>query len=249
MGTYDVMQVCLNGHKITDNYISSPEFRKPFCPKCGASTIHKCPSCKEDIKGDYHVPGVVSFGRSKSVPQICEYCGNDFPWRSSTLTSIKENVEAEKDSLLIINRICEKFHLVAKQIRDRYSDRETLNVQDEYDVQNLLHSILVIFFDDIRPEEWAPSYAGSSSRTDFLLKNENIIIEVKKTRKNLKKKELGEQLVIDIAKYKTHPNCKLLYCFVYDPDGYILNPNGIENDLNSNSEDMRVVVKIIPKGH
>ena len=41
---------------------------------------------------------------------------------------------------------------------------------------------------------------------DFLLKDDEISIEVKMTRDGLKDKELGEQLIIDIAKYKEHPN-------------------------------------------
>lgn len=109
--------------------------------------------------------------------------------------------------------------------------------------------MLKIYFDDVRTEEWNPSYAGGSTRSDFLLKEEKIVIEVKKTRSGLKSKQLGEQLIIDIAKYKSHPDCKVLYCFVYDPEGYISNPKGIENDLNSDSKDMKVKVKIIPKGH
>jgi len=36
------------------------------------------------------------------------------------------------------------------------------------------------------------------------------------------------ELIIDIAKYRKHPDCKMLYCFVYDPDGNIRNPKGIE---------------------
>ena len=56
----------------------------------------------------------------------------------------------------------------------------TLDVQDEYDVQDLFHALLHIHFEDIRPEEWAPSFAGASSRMDFLLKQEQIIIEIKK---------------------------------------------------------------------
>lgn len=161
---------------------------------------------------------------------------------------MEETKNNKPDSIFLINRICERFHLVAKQLRQRYNERETLDIKDEYDVQNLLHSLLVIFFDDIRPEEWNPSYAGSSKRSDFLIKNEDLIIEVKKTRKNLRAKELGEQLIIDIANYKNHPNCKTLYCFVYDPEGYIANPIGIENDLNSN-EKIKVIVKVISKGH
>jgi hypothetical protein len=109
--------------------------------------------------------------------------------------------------------------------------------------------LLRIFFDDIRPEESAPSYAGASSRIDFVLKAEQIVVEVKKTRTTLKEKELGEQLIIDIARYQTHPDCKLLYCLVYDPDGYIRNPRGIENDLSKPSNELQVKVAIVPKDH
>ena len=49
----------------------------------------------------------------------------------------------------------------------------------------LLHNYtdFILYFDDIRAEEWTPSYAGKCARVDFLLKNEKIVIEVKKTRK------------------------------------------------------------------
>lgn len=66
------------------------------------------------------------------------------------------------------------------------------------------------------------------------------------TRSGLKDKELGEQLIIDIAKYQNHPNCKCLYCFVYDPDDIIRNPRGIEKDLEKLGKDFLVKVYIRP---
>ncbi len=147
-----------------------------------------------------------------------------------------------------IQLLCERFHLVARQLRSRYSDRETLNIEDEYDVQDLFHSLLTIYFDDIRKEEWTPSYAGGCSRVDFLLKQELIVIEIKKTRKGLGAKELGEELLIDIQRYQAHPSCKTLVCFVYDPEGRIANPRGIENDLNRAINDFIVQVYIAPRG-
>ncbi len=148
-------------------------------------------------------------------------------------------VSIDKTFDLIFNN----FHKIVKNLRNRYNNRNTLDVEDEYDVQDLLFSILQIFFKDIRKEEWTPSYAGNSSRVDFLLKQEKIVIEVKKTRKTLKDKELGEQLIIDIAKYKAHPDCKTLICFVYDPEGRILNPEGIIKDLeNDNKEFVKIYI-------
>ena len=250
MGQYDSYLVCENGHGVNDSYYKNREFNKKFCTTCGAATFKSCPSCKKDIEGDYHVDGVISFGGGPTpVPDICKHCGKDFPWRSKKKLISKSSAKGEKDDIFLLETITDRFHLIAKQLRQRYNERPTLDIKDEYDTQDLLHALLRIYYDDIRAEEWNPSYAGGSTRSDFLLKNEKIVIEIKKTRSGLKSKQLGEQLIIDIAKYKTHPDCKLLYCFVYDPEGYISNPKGIENDLNSESKEMRVIVKIIPKGH
>lgn len=150
--------------------------------------------------------------------------------------------------VLTVERICDRFHLVARQLRSRHDNRETLDVEDEYDVQNLLHALLTLEFDDIRPEEWTPSYAGSGSRVDFLLKQEQIVIEAKKTRKGLGAKQIGEQLIVDIQRYQSHPDCRTLICFVYDPEGRIANPRGIENDLNGEHNGLEVEVIIAPKG-
>lgn len=136
----------------------------------------------------------------------------------------------------VIRNICDRFHLIARQLRSRYSERETLDIQDEYDVQDLLHALLHLNFDDIRPEEWTPNNAGKCTRVDFLLKSERIMIEVKKTRKGLGSAEVGSQLIEDIHRYRGHPDCDALICFVYDPDGRITNPRGLENDLTKDGD-------------
>ena len=118
---------------------------------------------------------------------------------------------------------------------------------DEYDVQDLLHALLTIYFDDIRKEEWAPSYAGGASRMDFLLPEIETVVETKMTRPSLSTKQLGEQLIVDIAKYKKHPECRTLFCVVYDPDGRISNPRGVENDLTGDKDVMAVRIMIVPQ--
>lgn len=156
------------------------------------------------------------------------------------------NQKSKNDKDADLSNLFNKFHAVAKQLRNRYSSRNTLDIEDEYDVQDLLHALLRLYFDDVRNEEWTPSYAGGSSRMDFLLKEEKIVIEVKKTRKGLNDKELGKQLIEDKEKYKAHPDCKKLICFTYDPEGRIVNPKGIENDLNSQGDTFEVLIVIRP---
>lgn len=127
--------------------------------------------------------------------------------------------------------ICDNFHKVVEQLKSRHDKRVTLDINDEYDVQYLLHSLLHLYFTDIRPEEGTPSSAAKCSRVDFLLKNENIVIEVKKTRDGLTAKKVSDELIADIHRYQSHQNCKTLICFVYDPDRRISNPRGVELDL------------------
>lgn len=144
------------------------------------------------------------------------------------------------DPVMTIKRLIDRFHAVARQLRQRYDNRSTLDVTDEYDVQNLFHALLRIHFDDIRPEEWTPSYAGGSSRMDFLLKPEKVVIEVKKTRTKLSAKEVGDHLAIDILRYRSHPDCTTLICFIYDPEERILNPRGLEQDLSQSQDGMQI---------
>jgi hypothetical protein len=137
--------------------------------------------------------------------------------------------------------------LVIRQLRDRHDSRDAHDVQDEYDLQDLLHSLLHLFFDDVRAEEYTPSYAGKAARMDFLLKDESIVIEAKMARKGLGAKEVGDELTVDIARYKVHPGCKMLFCLVYDPEHRIKNPRGIEADLAQNESGFQVKVFIVPK--
>lgn len=150
-------------------------------------------------------------------------------------------------ALATVELVCASFHAVACQLRNRRESRPTLDVSDEYDVQDLLHALLRLHFDDIRAEEWTPSYAGSSARMDFLLKNEGIVIEVKKTRTGLDAKKVGEQLIIDIAHYRAHSGCRTLICFVYDPENRITNPAGLGRDLAIEDDDFTAKVIVAPR--
>lgn len=182
--------------------------------------------------------------RAEAFLESCIREVEDF-WTAET-TAIKEQ---PFDTQLILEKLCTRFHLIARQLRDRYDNRETISIGDEYDVQDLLHSLLRIYFDDIRPEEWTQSYAGKSSRMDFLLKDYKTVIETKMTRKGLRAKEIGTQLIDDIARYRKHPDCNTLVCFVYDPEGFIVNPTGLEKDLSTEQDGFKVRVIIRPSGH
>jgi hypothetical protein len=151
--------------------------------------------------------------------------------------------------IIVVEKLCSRFHLLAMQLKNRFNKRKPIVVNDEYDFQYLLFGILKIFFVYVRQEEVTPSFAGKSARMDFLLKDCNIVIETKMARKGLGAKEIGTQLIDDIARYKQHPECKTLVCFVYNPAEVIENPAGLEKDLSTEHNGFSVKVIIAPKGH
>ncbi|MBW4582053.1 MAG: hypothetical protein KME42_21015 [Tildeniella nuda ZEHNDER 1965/U140] len=154
---------------------------------------------------------------------------------------------SQQSAIEFIENLCNRFPRIAKQLCTEYRGRKIRSIEDEYDVQHLFHTLLLTRFDDIRPEDVNPSYAGATSRVDFLLKQAKVVVEVKKTREKLKDKEVGEQLIIDMKRYSQNQDCKTLICFVYDPDQLILNPSGLECDLSGNHDELEVKVIISPK--
>ena len=141
----------------------------------------------------------------------------------------------------ILENICTNFHRCARSILNRHGNRKTIEITDEYDVQDLLQGIIRLFIDDVRPEDYVPSYAGGNSRTDFYLPKYEMYIETKMTRDGLRDKEVGEQLAIDIARYGDR--CRTLVCFIYDKGSFLSNPYGLISDLEALGAD-RVHVKV-----
>ena len=238
---YDIMQVCVNGHQITSTLKSHPNDDKKHCPSCGAITISNCQKCDADIQGYYHTPGVAILAGTP-IPEFCHECGAPYPWKD-----LKKNSERTQINFDInIERLFLKLPLVIEQIQKRYDNRSTLNVRDEYDLQDLLHVILRLYFDDIRSEEYTPSYAGTTSRMDFMLPDKGIVIETKMTRASLNKRKLSKELILDKEYYQKSNDCKILYCLVYDPIKIIDNPKGFEKDISENNTDFTCKVIIIP---
>lgn len=167
---------------------------------------------------------------------------------SSGQEAFADQSQIRPDAFSLIELICLRFHYVARQLRSRHANRPTLTIEDEYDAQDLFHALLKLHFDDVRAEEWTPSYAGGSSRVDFLLKEEQIIVELKKTRPSLSDKNIGEELIVDATRYRAHPDCQALICFVYDPEGRVGNPVGLERDLESMAIGLKIRVIVAPKG-
>jgi hypothetical protein len=153
-------------------------------------------------------------------------------------------IGVEVQPLTRLVKMLERLPRVSRSIKkeNRRAGRETLEISDEYDVQDLMHGVLHIEFEDIRPEVWCPNYAGTNSRSDFLLPPEGILIEVKHTKNAHAQTRVVEELIIDIARYKTYPGVAHLVCAIWDTEHYLKNPAALKSDMEKNNDGFVTVV-------
>ena len=161
--------------------------------------------------------------------------------------SVSTALPSEADHLPITKNICQRFHFVARQLRLRGEYRSSVSVEDESDVQDLLHALLRLQFDDISTDEWTPGYTNGTSRTTFLLNHDRLAVVAKKTRAGLSITDLKDQVRTDIERYRARGRCTHLLCFIYDPDGRIGNPRGLESELASTSAQFTIDIVVAPK--
>lgn len=158
----------------------------------------------------------------------------------------RRGVQQRVRQMLVIERLCTRFPVLARQLLNRHDQRETLHVVDEYDLRDLLRTLLTLEHDDIHPETWTPDGADWP-RTDFLLKIERTIVIARMTSATFGQGELQAQLPADIGHYHHHPDCETLVCFVYDPEGRIARPRELEHTLSTDTPGLTVRVFVASK--
>ena len=157
-------------------------------------------------------------------------------------------VNRSAGALDLVLALCRRFSLFGQRLNYRYNQRIPLQINDEYDVQDLFHAILLLHFDDVRPEEWTPTYAGNASRVDFYLPDERLIVEVKMTRKTLQQREIVKQLTEDATRYAAMDRVDTLICLVYDPENYCKFPAALEKDVEESGRKLTVKAIVCPRG-
>lgn len=152
---------------------------------------------------------------------------------------------ADIDELLLV--LIKNIRRAMHPLTLRRKGAVPLTFSTENDVQDLLHALLRPWVADIRPEEFTPSYAGSSTRMDFLLPAQRIVIELKFVRDAGHAKKIGDELIVDIDHYRKHPECETLWCVVFDPEHLIRNAEGLKKDLEGprSSKEGTVQVKVL----
>lgn len=115
---------------------------------------------------------------------------------------------------------------------------ESLKISNEYDVQFLLYAYLKPIFPKARPEV-SEDTGYETVRTDIQI-NSDTYIEVKCSRKSMKKKKLIEEIEADIVHY----NATNLYFYIYDKEKIIDNPLNFKETYENRLQEKNIHIII-----
>jgi hypothetical protein len=228
----DVMQVCANGHVITDLLRTHPEQGRSHCDRCGAPTFDRCQTCGCGLPGAIPVPGLTPVGERRP-PLCCPACGASFPWSRTP-------APARGEPLAVLEHLLRRLPLTIRQLRSRHGDRPAFCVRDVYDLEDLTRALLPLHFDDIRPECRTPTYA-LATRTDFFLATDRIALTCKYVTSELREPRLSQELEEDAA-YWGPGRCGCLVVLVHDPERRLYDPCRLEAEWGRQEPVVRCVI-------
>jgi hypothetical protein len=216
----DVMEVCRNGHVVTCRAQTAPEERRSHCDRCGADTLRACPTCGHALPGAVVIPGLQPIGAGKA-PSICARCGAAFPWTDWRRRA--RDVPAARTLEAFFRRL----PLVIRQLRQRFRSRPAMCVDDAHDLDDVVRSLLPLYFDHIYLRSRTPSYAAAN-RTDLLIVPDRIFCTLKHASPELRRPQLIDEVTEDTAYYRTVQECRSVWIYVYDPQSYLREPHDLE---------------------
>jgi len=152
----------------------------------------------------------------------------------------------EADVELVLG-LAKRFHESVLSLKGHPHNGTVFTVSNEWDCQYLFKAILAAYISDVRDEEWNPSFAGSSARCEFYLKNLRAMVELKYVRKATDAKKIKTELATDFLDYGSNPQVDHVICLIYDPSNALKNPAAVQSDLSGPKTGLlRVDVLISP---
>jgi len=138
----------------------------------------------------------------------------------------------DRDQVALIASILQSAKVLGRHLNNRRAGKAPFLIEDEYDVQDLAFVGLRAVFPRTHREDWAPAIAGSSKKIDVIVPEAHAVVEVKFVRDSAHAKRVSDELKIDIESYHSHPDCQQLFAMIYDPGGFIVDPEPLITDLS-----------------
>ena len=128
---------------------------------------------------------------------------------------------ARRSALESVFAVIDAFPASAGVLRNRQRGRPSFELTDEYDVQDLFHTMILPAVTDIVPEDPAPKVAGRSSRLDFVSRKTRLGFELKHLKSAADRERVREEILLDERVYQAHPYIDTVVVFVSDPSTFL----------------------------
>lgn len=169
----------------------------------------------------------------------------------------KETIEYEDSAGIeittkhLLDNTFNNFTSASQVLKIRRKEKCAIHIKDEYDVQDILFTLLKPHFPEIRREEVVQGRSDTRFlKIDFMLPKVKLGIECKFIRDKKHAKDISKELDIDIQTYHKHQDCNHLIFFLYDPQLAIKNPAILvaeyDNIQTFNGKSLRIDVVIRP---
>jgi hypothetical protein len=91
LGDFDIQQVCLNGHLITQTCVRAPSTRQAYCGDCGERTVFSCEGCGAYLRGlNWKAALDDIFYQPPPPTAFCIQCGKPYPWTKKRMDAALE---------------------------------------------------------------------------------------------------------------------------------------------------------------
>ena len=159
---------------------------------------------------------------------------------------VRENV---LPNLNLVISVLKTFPDVVSRLKYRRKNKVPLDVNDEYDVQDILYAMLKGPFSTLQYEDSMPKDGITSARADFVIHDLNTYIEAKYISKKGREKGIQDECMLDIRKYGIQEDCYKMIFFIYDPNKCIDNQfafrASLEKDRVIKGKEIEVIILIV----
>lgn len=233
----DVLQVCRNGHVVSDRLHSHPGSSRSCCERCGAGVLSSCPTCGQLLTVARALSLHETLGGVRP-PDYCSLCGSAFPWAFESPEVAP--VPPAADWTVYLRRL----PAMIRAFRYRQTEKTPFRIEDARDFEDLLRGVLALFTDEMRAEARTPSYACRTC-TDFFFPSERLIVIAKQATAERRERELQAELQLDTDFYVARADACRLLVLILDPEGLLREPRQLEAAWSRSSEQLELTCLII----
>lgn len=140
--------------------------------------------------------------------------GTDY---TNQLLFASDSVSAPAPTVAMLLQLCERLPQAARFLASRRAGKRPYEIVDEYDVQDLLHTVIRAYFKySVDEEPLGKVGGGRSARADLALPDINTLIEVKFVRGPKDQQRIVEEFAQDLLLYTAWAPLQTFIYMVYN---------------------------------